>query len=82
MSAEILSEILSKADLLSSDEQLQVIAALAEKARTSASSGGKHNSKWVDMAGLLPYPACGQDAQEYISKSRQESSAKRNRLLK
>ncbi|RJP26230.1 MAG: hypothetical protein C4527_15660 [Candidatus Omnitrophota bacterium] len=81
MSSTVLEEILAKADLLSHEEQLQVIAVLAEKASRTSASPVKPIRKWADMAGLLPYPACGEDAQTYISKIRHEANSHREDLI-
>lgn len=77
MSATLLEEVLAKADLLTPEEQLQVIAILEEKSRIAHSSQNKPKRLWKDLVGLLTYPTYGQDAQEYVSQSRQEASDKR-----
>jgi len=77
MGNEILEEMIGKADLLTTDEQLCLIAALAEKARASTLVRSKPSRNWSDLQGMLPYPACGEDAQSYISRSRRESDEKR-----
>lgn len=74
MGTQIIDEIITKAELLTTDEQLQVIATLAEKVRkTKSSSGIKPRRKWSDLIGLLSYPAYEEDAQAYISRTRQEA---------
>ena len=32
---------------------------------------------WEEMAGTAPYPLCGEDAQEWVSRTRQESDGAR-----
>lgn len=78
MRNEILEEIIEKVDLLTVEEQLSLIAALAEKARASAVVRSDSGRTWSDLKGMLPYPACGEDAQAYIARSRRESD--KNRL--
>jgi hypothetical protein len=34
---------------------------------------------WADIRGALDYPACGEDAQEWVSRSRQEADDRRER---
>jgi hypothetical protein len=62
MSVEILREIIEKADLITTEEQLGLITALAEKARASVVVGPRPRRKWSDLIGMLSYPACGVDA--------------------
>jgi len=78
MSSEILMELMEKADLLTLEEQLHLIESLAEKARVATVSQSKRGLKWSDLKGLLPYPACGEDAQTHISRSRREADENRS----
>lgn len=78
MSSEILSEMIEKIDLLTADEQLCLIAELAEKARVSRVGESVPRRKWSDLIGILSYPACGEDAQLCISRSRREADDKRS----
>jgi len=77
MSNEIIREIIEKADLLSTEEQLSLITELAQKARVSAAARPGSRRKWSDLIGMLSYPACEEDAQTYISRSRREADDKR-----
>lgn len=77
MRNEILEEIIEKVDMLTTEEQLGLIAALAEKARASTVAGPESLLTWSDLKGMLPCPACGEDAQAYISRSRRESDEAR-----
>jgi len=73
MREEILTELIEKTSLLTAEEQLRLIVALAEKVRGSTVHEPKSRWKWSDLPGMLTYPACGEDAQTYISRSRHES---------
>jgi hypothetical protein len=77
MSEDGLREIIEKVDLLTTEEQLRLIATLAERARVSTRVGSTPRRKWSDLRGLLSHPACGEDAQAYISRTRREADAKR-----
>jgi len=79
MSDDILNEIIQKSDLLTPDEQLRLIADLAKKVRVRAAHEPVPCRNWSDLVGMLPYPACGEDAQKSISRSRRESDE--NRLV-
>ncbi|MFW6162541.1 MAG: hypothetical protein ACODAJ_07200 [Planctomycetota bacterium] len=63
--------ILREAEQLPPDEQLELIERLAARLRTRPEPG-KKRPRWEDLAGTAPYPLCGEDAQEYISKMRDE----------
>jgi len=58
-------------------EQLRLIARLAERlcSRHGMDTGGP---RWEDYAGSAPHPLCGQDAQDWVSRTRQESDEARN----
>ncbi|MGB6064351.1 MAG: hypothetical protein WBG50_06060 [Desulfomonilaceae bacterium] len=73
MRDDILTELIEKTRLLTPEEQLRLIVDLAEEVRMTAIRGAKPRRKWSDLRGLLSYPACGEDAQVCISRSRQES---------
>ncbi len=77
MKNETLEEIIEKVGLLTTEEQLSLIATLAEKARAAAIGKSESPLNWTDLKGMLPYPAFGEDAQAYISRSRRESDEKR-----
>jgi hypothetical protein len=77
MREEILTELIEKTSLLTPEEQLRLIVALAEKVRATAMRESKSRWKWSDLPGMLPYPACGVDAQTFISRSRRESDETR-----
>jgi hypothetical protein len=77
MSDQILREIIEKVVLLSTEEQLNLMATLEEKARASTAAKGHQRRKWSDLIGMLSYPACGEDAQTYVSRSRREADDKR-----
>jgi hypothetical protein len=78
MREDILSELIEKSSRLTAEEQLRLIAALAEKVRMTAIHKSGPRRKWSDLAGALSYPACGEDAQVHISRSRRESDENRH----
>ncbi len=73
MSTKALDEVLEKIELLNPEEKQQVLDALSGKATRLDSHTDRPKKKWADLVGILPYPACGEDAQEYITRSRRES---------
>ena len=80
MSAQ-LDSLLKQIDLLTADDQLRLVSYVAEKARRKMPLA-KTRRKWKDVCGMLPYPALGEDAQAYISRTRRESDEHRERLLR
>ena len=76
MKSEILEEIIEKVDLLTTEEQLSLIDVITRKTKSSVGRSEPPRT-WSDLKGLLSYPAYGEDAQSYISRSRQESDEKR-----
>jgi len=77
MSNEVLREIMEKIEHLTTDQQLRLIGMLSEMARAPKGVADASRLKWSDLPGILECPACGEDAQEYISRSRREDDAKR-----
>ena len=77
MSVTVLDEVLEKINLLEPDEQQHVMSVLSEKASLQMPQKGRAKKKWADVKGMLPYPAFGEDAQEYISRSRREDDENR-----
>ncbi len=65
------NEILNQAKILSSDEQLVLAAMLIGQARQQAKP--QHGQrKWLDVVGAAPYPLAGEDAQDWVTRTRQE----------
>ena len=71
------SEILKQAEPLSTDEQLILAAMLIEQARKKAAPSERY--KWLDVMGAAPYPLVGEDAQAWITRTRQEGDDERER---
>jgi len=80
MSAQ-LDSLLKQIDLLTADDQLRLVSYAAEKARRKMPLARTHR-KWKDVCGMLPYPALGEDAQAYISRTRREGDEHREQLLR
>jgi len=72
----LVKEILRQAEPLSADEQLKLAALLIEQARKKASMPIVRR-KWLDVAGAAPYPMTGEDAQDWVTRTRQEGDDER-----
>lgn len=81
MTYNTLQQLKQQADTLTLEEQLELIAYLAEKAR-QAQPTTKHRQKWSEISGLVPPPALGEDAQTWVSRTRQEADEHRENQLK
>lgn len=81
MSAQLLDSLLKQIDLLTTDEQLRLVSYAAEMARRQRSST-QPRRRWRDIRGLLPYPALGEDAQTWVTRTRHEGDEQRERLLR
>ena len=73
MPITIMNNLMKQAELLSRKEQLQFAIRLINKARQPESLP----LKWRDLRGSIPYPAFGEDAQSWVSRSRAESDRSR-----
>lgn len=72
MSTPTYEEVVRLADALTAQERLRLIAHLATTAQVDIAAP-KPGRRWSDLAGTAPYPALGEDAQEWVSRTRQES---------
>ncbi len=69
-------ELIKQVDTLQVEEQLRLATYLLERAR-QAVAREKPKRKWTELRGLATYPMLGEDAQECISRTRQESDEQR-----
>ena len=57
---------------------VQFLRAKAEGSSSAKASGGKPR-QWREIRGALSCPVCGEDAQQWVSRSRREADEKRGR---
>ena len=81
MTTTTLHELIEKADALSPEEQWQLANHLVTRALRQMPTTRPHR-KWSEIRGALPFPALGEDAQAYISRSRSEGDERRERILR
>jgi hypothetical protein len=81
MSAEMLETLQKQMDLLTVDEQLRLVAYLAEKAR-AAYPPPRPRRKWREIRGIAKSSLFGEDAQSYITRTRQEDTEQRELQLR
>jgi hypothetical protein len=66
-----LAMVIKQAEQLTPEEQAQLVAHLT-KARSHTDQAPPRR-KWRDVIGTLPYPAVGEDAQAWVSRTRREA---------
>jgi hypothetical protein len=69
MTLHQMDQLLQRAAKLTLSERLLLASRLIQSVRNEMSSR-QPRLKWSDAAGLLQYPALGEDAQTYITHSR------------
>lgn len=72
MTANLLDDLIKQSEKLTPDEQLQLIARLADRARGNYPAS-KPRRQWREICGAAPYPLVGEDAQDWVSRTRRES---------
>jgi len=78
MSTERLEDLVKQSDSLTPTEQMDLLIHLAEKVRHSQ----KPARSFRDIRGTAPYPLVGEDAQEWVSRTRQEWDEHREQAIK
>ena len=76
MASRELVEIIKRAEALSPDEQMDLIAYLVEKARQAYHAAAPRRW-WREIYGAAPHPLLGEDAQAWVSRTRREGDAGR-----
>lgn len=71
---QTLIQLLNQSASLSADEQLELAALLIEQARKKTAVPHR---KWLDVMGAAPYPLTGEDAQAWVTRTRQEGEDER-----
>lgn len=73
-------ELRQQANKLTPEEQLRLIAELAEQVRRNKPQAATRYY-WSDLQGVGQHPLAGEDAQTWVTRSRQESDIDRNQSL-
>ena len=78
MASKKLDELIKQVEILTVDEQLLLIARLAERLR-EVQQVPRPRRKWREIYGSVPCPLLGEDAQDWVSRTRRESDEYRER---
>ena len=82
MASDIIHNILKQIEILTVDQQSCLAAQLAERVRERATSSSRRR-KWREIRGLArPSLLAGEDAQQWVSRTRRESDEGRERNLR
>ncbi len=71
MASQTLNELIQRAETLTPEEQMYLVAHLVEKAR-QAYQASRPRRSWREIRGTAPYPLFGEDAQAWVSRTRRE----------
>jgi hypothetical protein len=81
MIAQSIENVLKQAARLTPAERLTLASRLIEGVKQEIPVKNEKPLKWRHLRGMLPDPAFGEDAQAYISRTRREDTAQRDRQL-
>ena len=81
MSQELLNELISKSEKLNVEEKLQLMRYLSNNLQINDNSTPKPRRKWREIQGKAIYPLVGEDAQEWVSRTRQEATENREQII-
>ncbi len=76
MSTATLTHLIEQTETLTFDEQLRLATHLVERARKAHPRAARRR-KWREILGLVPYPLMGEDAQVWVSHTRQQADEQR-----
>ena len=81
MAINNLDQLLKRASRLTPSERLLLASRLIQSVRNEIPARQPH-LKWKDAADLLTYPALGEDAQAYITRSRRADDEHRTQIIR
>jgi hypothetical protein len=78
METQALKEIKKKTEILTVEENLELIAHIVGKIRKIRAESVKRR-KWSEIYGIAPYPLVGEDAQTWVTRTRHEANTNREK---
>lgn len=79
MSVQLLDLLTKQSEQLTADEQLTLAMRLIDRFRQGTHAEQKvQKLKWRDLQGSLPRPVTGEDAQAWVTRTRQEGDERRS----
>jgi hypothetical protein len=78
-----LQQVLSDIDCLSPTDRIQVMTHVIESIKEYVPKEAiKSNRQWRDLSGMVTAPLMGEDAQDWVSRTRQSGDEHRSDLLR
>jgi len=72
---------LQQVEQLAPEERLELIRQIAQGLKKSEVVV-RPKPRWSDLKGMAPYPMMGEDAQEWVSRTRREADEHRSQVLR
>jgi len=79
--SSLLQKMLSEIEQLNPEEQLALMGHLVESMKKHVTPS-QSQRKWSDLKGMARYPLFGEDAQDWVSRTRREGDEHREWLLR
>ncbi|TVR04081.1 MAG: hypothetical protein EA395_16665 [Phormidium sp. GEM2.Bin31] len=76
----LLEQLLQQVEQLTPEERLELIRQIAQGLKMS-DIAVKAKPRWSELKGMAPYPMMGEDAQEWVSRTRREGDEHRSQVL-
>jgi hypothetical protein len=77
----LLQQLLQQVEQLAPEERLELIRQIAQGLKKSEVAV-RPKPRWSDLKGMAPYPMMGEDAQEWVSRTRREADEHRSQVLR
>ena len=81
MESQKLEQLIKQLEKLTSSERLILAQHLIAKVQKEIPAM-KTSRKWSELIGIIPYPALNEDAQTYISRSREYDDTHRAQIIR
>lgn len=79
----LLQQVLTEIDRLSPTEQIEVLSHTIDRVKQHQPlESTKSTPTWSDMTGIATFPLMGEDAQSWVSRTRQEGDEHRSQILR
>jgi hypothetical protein len=77
----LLEHLLQQVEQLTPEDRLELIRQIAQGLKQSEVVV-RAKPRWSDLKGMAPYPMMGEDAQEWVSRTRREGDEDRSQVLR
>ncbi|MCT7970205.1 hypothetical protein NG799_28215 [Laspinema sp. D1] len=77
----LLEHLLQQVEQLTPEDRLELIRQIAQGLKQSEVVV-RAKPRWSDLKGMAPYPMMGEDAQEWVSRTRRDGDEHRSQVLR